>query len=292
MHWLYESQKVPCGKCVSCKLQKASEWAVRCEHESKFHAENCFITLTYAPEHLPQNASLVPKHLTDFIKRLRERIKPKLIKYFACGEYGHSPSTGNIERPHYHLCLFGMDFTDKKFFFNNKLEQPVYRSNLLESVWTFGHSTVAEFTFETAGYTARYTLKKQTEQEKFEHVNVDLETGAILEQAKYERIMRRKGIQPEFIRMSKGLGKNWLEKYRSDTDKDYIVSRNRKQKIPRYYDKENDKHNPEKHRKIKEVRVQKAKERSLKTTKSELKSREIINKQNVNLLKRGYDNGS
>ena len=153
--WQYETQKVACQKCVSCKLQKSAEWASRCVHEAMFHDLNSFITLTYAPEYLPENESLDKEDLRLFIKRLRRKFKNIKFKYLSCGEYGHNPNDGKIERPHYHLVLMGIDFPDKKYFFTNKIGQPVYRSDTLEKLWTKGHSSVGEFTYETAAYTRR-----------------------------------------------------------------------------------------------------------------------------------------
>lgn len=286
----FKSQKVACGKCISCKMSRASEWATRAYHESQCHLHNCFITLTYAPEKLPENESLQPLDLKNFIRRLRDHIKPMKIKYLACGEYGRNPKTGDIQRPHYHLCIFGYDFPDKYYFFSNKLGQPVYRSNTLETLWEEGISSIAQMTYETAAYTARYTIKKQTEQEKYEHVNVDPETGEILDDHKYERVMKRLGKTPEFIRMSNGIGKNWYKEFKQDTKKDYLKVNYKKHKIPRYYDKLHEKDDPASLIAIKEQRRKQA-EKSKDNTKDRLKSKDIIIKQSLTKLPRGLDNG-
>ena len=34
--------EVPCGKCVGCVAVRASEWALRCEHEAKCWEFNWF----------------------------------------------------------------------------------------------------------------------------------------------------------------------------------------------------------------------------------------------------------
>jgi hypothetical protein len=63
-----------------------------------------FITLTYSDEHLPEDGSLNPEHLTRFWKRLRKNEsadKKDWIRYFACGEYGEKRG-----RPHYHAMVF------------------------------------------------------------------------------------------------------------------------------------------------------------------------------------------
>ena len=61
---------------------------MRLLHELEYWDKATFITLTYAPEHLPEKSSLKPDDLQKFWKRLRKELKDKKIKYFACGEYG------------------------------------------------------------------------------------------------------------------------------------------------------------------------------------------------------------
>ncbi len=57
-----DPQRVPCGQCINCRLEKARQWAVRCVHEAQLYAQNCFITLTYSDEHIPQDHSIQKKY--------------------------------------------------------------------------------------------------------------------------------------------------------------------------------------------------------------------------------------
>ena len=91
-----DAQLLPCGKCLSCQIDKSKEWATRGFHESQCHSENSFITLTYDEEHLPEHGTLDKQDLKNFIKLLRYRIAPLKIKYLAAGEYG---SEENTHRP-------------------------------------------------------------------------------------------------------------------------------------------------------------------------------------------------
>ena len=102
---------VPCGTCISCKLGHAQELSLRASHEAKMHPANSFITLTYRNGELSLPPSVEPDELTKFIKRLRQKYPAMPFKYLACGEYGEKFSS-----PHYHICLFGIDFPDKQFF--------------------------------------------------------------------------------------------------------------------------------------------------------------------------------
>lgn len=99
----------PCGQCPVCRQKKAQEWALRLSFESRLYPQNeiAFVTLTYSPENLPDGYSLVPDHLSSFVKRLRKHLSVrtnKKIRFFGCGEYGEKRS-----RPHYHLLIFGID---------------------------------------------------------------------------------------------------------------------------------------------------------------------------------------
>ena len=81
-------QTIPCGQSIGCRLERCRQWAVRCMHEASLYSSNCFLTLTYRPEDLPECASLVPDDLTKFIKRLRKAhcgIDPVSNPHFSVG---------------------------------------------------------------------------------------------------------------------------------------------------------------------------------------------------------------
>lgn len=108
-NWGSDSVAFPCGQCPVCRQKKAQEWALRLSFESRLYKkeEIAFVTLTYSPETIPDKYTLVPEHLSSFIKRLRKHLSSrtdKKIRFFGCGEYGEKRS-----RPHYHLLIFGID---------------------------------------------------------------------------------------------------------------------------------------------------------------------------------------
>lgn len=123
--------QLPCGQCIGCRLAHSRDWATRCVHEAHMHDHNCFITLTYSPENLPEGGTLVRKHFTDFMKRLRKALSVDdiSIRFFGCGEYG-----SKLERPHYHAIIFGYDFPDKTLHKAGRFN--LFRSSLLERCWT------------------------------------------------------------------------------------------------------------------------------------------------------------
>lgn len=213
---------VPCGQCIGCRIEYSRQWAMRVSHEASLYENNCFVTLTYSDDNLPTCGSLVPRDLTLFLKRLRDAISPRRFRYYACGEYGDL-----LGRPHYHICLLGFDFEDKKFWRSSPSGHRLYRSALLESKWTLGSSEVGDVTFESAAYVARYTVKKVNGAKASEHYHrVDVEG-------------RSHFIQPEFGRMSRmpGIGQPWLDKYHTDVyDFDYCIVRGVKCRPPKFYD--------------------------------------------------------
>lgn len=280
-------QYVPCGMCKDCRLEKAGQWAARCIHEAQMYDENCFLTLTYAPEHLPKDGSVHKKHLSDFMRKLRRSFElpgwypsldaagrlqwyksrrkkyldqngnPKCkvkkgysreVRFFACGEYGEK-----LGRPHYHLILFNYDFPDKEIMRGGQLKwtkthfergnvHALYISKSLSTLWGKGFCTIGEVTFDSAGYVARYVMKKVT--------------GDIDLQADYYN-----GKNPEFCLMSRmpGIGMPWLKKYYKDVyPKDYFTINGHRKRPSRYYDDFLQKYHPILYGKVMKARKEKA----------------------------------
>lgn len=130
--------------------------------ESLMHEENAFVTLTYSDEHLPRGNTLVPAHLSGFLKRVRKRIEPSRIRFFGVGEYGNGGLRG--VNPHYHLSLFGLSGRTVELGRNRFRHYGC--SELLWDCWqskdTGGNVFTAEFNETTAQYTAGYVVKKLT----------------------------------------------------------------------------------------------------------------------------------
>lgn len=220
---------LPCGQCIGCRLRKSQEWALRCTHEASLHEQNCFITLTFNDDNIPPFNSLDVSHVQLFMKRLRKYFADKHsisqgIRVYYAGEYGDLN-----QRPHYHLIIFGASFDHDKYLWEKSPSGALlYRSPSLESLWQFGYSSVGDVNFESAGYVARYTMKKVNGDMASEHyIRQDLSTGEIY------------WIKPEFSAMSRagGIGKPWIMKYLSDVyPSDFIVYNNHKLFPPRFYD--------------------------------------------------------
>lgn len=306
-HKEHKEIKLPCGQCISCKLGKAQEWATRAMHEKQTSRYSAFITLTYNKENIPNPPTVTKKAVQSFMKMLRKyltkeygqhidresikhlktrcnfKYKPNMpIKVIACGEYGKQKG----HRPHYHLLIFGYDFPDKTYWKKSHSNENIYRSKILETIWKKGFSTVQDVTHKSAAYTCRYTLKKQTDKERlkeerktiYHHTNVDIETGEIIDVEEYKKQMEKIGLEPEFLLMSKGIGREWYEKYKKDTEKDYLVIGGKRQRIPRYYEKIREVQDPKLYENVKLGRQERIKELEIK---GELKPNRLLAKATV-----------
>lgn len=214
--YIDKPKKVPCGRCIGCRLERSRQWAVRIMHEADMHDSNRFLTFTYRDEELVYGGKdtgiLYPRHLELFWKRLRKRYG-KGIRYFACGEYGDESC-----RPHYHAIVFGINFEDEEYH-SSKNGVRYYCSRTLDSLWTHGNCIIGDVTFESAAYVARYIMKKRLGKDADSYM--------------------AEGVEPEFVRMSRrpGIGSTWFDKYESDVfPRDYVVIRGgTKVKPPKYY---------------------------------------------------------
>jgi hypothetical protein len=264
---------LPCGQCIGCRLERSRQWAMRCIHEAQLHQNNCFITLTYNDENLPKNNSLDHRDFQLFFKRLRKANPHIKIRYYMAGEYG-----SNYGRPHFHACIFGYDFYDKKLFKRTAADSLLYTSEELEKLWPYGYSTIGDVTFESAAYVARYIMQKQTGKVDPNHYTYcDLQTGELVK------------IQPEYNKMSlkPGIGANWYKQYKSDVyPHDFVEVRGKKLKPPKYYDRLFSKENPYEYDQILYTREKQAKLRPEEHSYERLLVKETVTKAKLQKLKR------
>ncbi len=277
-----QNAEVACGQCIGCRLDKAKEWAIRCVHEAQLHEENCFITLTYNNQNLPRDGSLDKTHFQKFIKRLRKN-SGKKIRYYMCGEYGEK-----LSRPHYHAILFGYDFKDKT------LNQPcqgktLYISEELEKTWQKGYCTVGQMTFDSAGYCARYALKKITGK-KAEQINP--KTGLKHYETQHQDTGEITTLLPEYTAMSRrpGLGNTWYYKYKHDLyPEDECVINGSISRPPRYYAKIYQQQEPRQYEQIKKQRKRFFVKHKEDATWQRLATREQVKKAEIDQLTRNLE---
>ena len=273
-----QPMEVPCGQCVGCRLERSRQWAMRCVHEASQHDRNTFITLTYAPDHLPEDGSLKLEHFQKFMKRFRDyksrKVDSKKVKFYHCGEYGELNG-----RPHYHALIFGYQFPDLVHW-KTRNGIPYFNSDILSKLWPFGFNTVGEVTFESAAYCARYILKKVNGDAAESHyANIDKETGEYIGQKK-----------PEYTTMSKGVGKSWFEQYKDEVyPHDQVIMRGKRMKPPKYYDSILEQEHEEMFNRIKEERKARSIENRKDNTPSRLHDKETVCEARTSFLKRGLE---
>lgn len=267
--------QVPCGQCMDCRIARGRAWAIRCVHESQKHLENAFITLTYAPEHLPFGGTLIKKDFQDFMKRLRKSIHPKKISFFHCGEYGE-----NLLRPHYHALLFGHDFQDKLPWKKSHDGSQIYTSKTLETLWGKGFCSIGSVSYQTAAYCSSYILKKINGDRAEHHYRKTLPDGQVVD------------LLPEYITMSlkPAIGKDWINKYGNEVyPSDSVVMRGKEIKPPRYYDKLLKRTDQELHDQVKKVRSKRTMQDYRNASAPRKKARRIITAAKINLYKRNLE---
>jgi len=225
--------ELPCGQCIDCRVERSRQWAIRCVHEAQIHVptcncgcqrgeapRNCFITLTYSTP--PSDGGLRVDHWQKFAKRLRKEAGP--FRFFHCGEYGE-----RNKRPHYHACVFGLDFSSDRIFLKESGGGRLYTSPTLERVWGHGLTSVGDLTYESAAYVARYCVGKLTgEKGAVEYGRYDSRTGECWQ------------VRPPYTTMSRrpGVGSAWFDRFASDVyPSDEVIHKGRRFRPPRFYDK-------------------------------------------------------
>lgn len=159
--------------------------------EALVHNTSSFVTLTYDERAIPKTTTgkdtLRPEDLQKFLKRLRKRLAPLRLRFFACGEYGET-----TWRPHYHVALFGFGpcARGRTRRLPGKSE-PRWQEccdtcSIIGEAWGSGIVEVGELCGQSASYIAGYVVKKMTAKDD----------------------ARLDGRYPEFARMSNrpGLG--------------------------------------------------------------------------------------
>lgn len=202
---LIKGIRVPCGKCLVCRKNRARQWAVRVQHELEFHRFACFITLTYDDDHIPfieGEYTLWKNDLQLFFKRLRKKIgKANKIKYLACGEYGDRTS-----RPHYHAIILGWQPEDL-----SRIGE-ITTSEILEDVWKQGQVAVGAAAPESIYYVTGYIINKLP-----------------------KKALRKRS--PEFICASQGMGLRYAMMYSDDVKQGKLKTAGKFAGVPMYYRK-------------------------------------------------------
>lgn len=255
--------QIPCGQCVGCRLEYSRQWANRCMLELEYHDSAYFVTLTYDDEHVPKSyygdpasgealpsMTLCKRDFQLFMKRLRKAFPDDKIRFFASGEYG-----SQTFRPHYHAIIFGLHLNDLVPYKRSEKGFIYYNSASLQRCWSviesckgscssvpvpLGFAVVAQVTWDTCAYTARYVMKKLKGPEAQFYTDFN--------------------IVPPFTLMSRkpGIARQWYEDHPDCYDYEYINlstdDGGKKFRPPKYFDRLFDVEYPEKSAELKETR--------------------------------------
>lgn len=222
------SVEVGCYNCQGCMAARTSQWTERNIWEFEAAGKvGCFVTMTFANEHLPESYSVDIRTLQLFLKRLRKRLWKEFrvrIRFFAVGEYGEDERF--TKRPHYHILVYGWRPADAEQIENAKSHLPQWQSALLSEVWGKGRVVFGDVTPQSISYCAGYIFdKRRGDRAKEEYSNrLHPVTGEVVT------------VRPPFNVMSRkpGIGMGWYEQFRdSDAKGTYIVRDGRKRMMPR-----------------------------------------------------------
>lgn len=206
---------LPCQKCILCLKKRASEWALRAQHEISLHKENCFITLTYDEYHLPTRENM-KKAFKQFMDSLRKKIHPRKIGYIVSHEYGEKK-----KRIHHHVLIFGYQPTDMVYLKTTPKGNKLFTAKEIKSIWKHGFHNIGDANGKTAYYIASYALKSKT------HTITERQTGEIVEVSDKFDCSKRPGIGLRYLE------KNYKQLIQSKTH------------LPRYYKKKLEDIDPE-----------------------------------------------
>lgn len=226
------------------------------------HEANCFVTLTYAPEHLPSDGGLVKRHWQLFAKRLRKRIGP--FRYFHSGEYGSAKHT---RRPHFHAAIFGHDFRHDREHRATRKGFPVYSSPTLNDSWSFGLTELGSLTPASARYIAKYVTKRLNGKATDSHYErVDPSTGEV------HQVIR------EYATMSRmpGIGFGYYEQFREELARDGVCRMPDAtiRPIPTYYENLLKRDDPEAYARLRKAKLERIAEQESDQTPDRLKVRQ------------------
>lgn len=309
---------VPCGQCIGCRLRRSRDWATRCTHEAQQRESlgqgNCFITLTFSKEYLPDDLSVDIRDVQLFMKRLRqfhERKRynngtrcyedrvvggaPNKIGFFACGEYGEECKKcgmprrlcpcrkfkKTVGRAHYHLCLFGFEFEDKEHW-KRKDGYDWYTSVSLAKLWPYGWHICGALSWQSAAYCARYVTKKVNGDPQESHYRkINKGTGEVLQ------------LVPEFATMSRSpaIGKSWIEAFHRDVyPRQNLTVEGRRVEAPKYYDRMGEDLQPKAVEVAKQRRLQEANKHRADSTLRRLRDRKTVKMAQFGKLIRSLEN--
>lgn len=160
---------LPCSKCIACKQKAGRDWFIRLKkHYESQTNPSYFVTLTYSPENLPFDeltgeAMFNKPSIQNFIKQVRNVINRGFPKDWVIKNPSFFPLNGKISyftiaergdlfgRPHYHLMMFNIPYTQDTF------------DQIVQYLWPYGRTEVGTCTDKSMCYITDYMVTKDNE---------------------------------------------------------------------------------------------------------------------------------
>lgn len=237
----FRELKVDCTKCMGCRKRYKQEWTARVLLENALQEHALFTTLTYAPEHVPDDWGLPYRDVQLYHKRIRNRfgVAPRFVNV---GEYG-----GQKGRPHWHEIMWCVNPGDLVELARNDQGDPLYGSAILDELWGNGNVRVGEVNPQTAAYVVGYHTKDLKSKREGAYDYQDPETG---EWFAREMPKMRTSRNP-------GIAANFFDTYTSDIfPKGYTTFKGRRLPAGRYFLNRLEKVNPSQHAEVKAQRAE------------------------------------
>lgn len=207
--------QIPCGRCIECRRQKASEWRIRLAETIKKNINAIFVTLTFSNESLKNleykeedpNAVTV-RALSLFRKRWYKKYK-KPLKHWLISELGHD----NTERIHLHGLIW-TTLTEEEF----------------EKEWSYGWVYFGKYVnMKTINYIVKYITKIDEDHPEFtgkiltsKNIGIEYLTEFNLNKHKYKPDGNTKEKYRTNIGTEIGLTQYYRNKIYSDEERELL----------------------------------------------------------------------
>ena len=316
---LGDDLKLPCGRCIGCKIDHGMQWATRCLHESQLHNANCALTLTYSDDpnytgeialkdwtRPHQDVWTIQKSTREFSTIAQDGLRGPNVAHV---DNSRSNKERRVELSKSDHQKFMKRLRERvgpvRFYmcgeYGDRLARPHYHYLI------FGYDFPDKRYFKTS--LSGTKLYRSPELEKIWTAGhawigeLDYSTCAYVAAYVMKKIGGEKAIDhyrrtdeagndfwltPEFAYMSRhpGIGKNWWDKYHTDvTSTDGVWRHSTKTKPPRYYDKLLEKLDTRLYESIKNARIERAKTKE-EDSPARLYAKEAVQTARVQLKQR------
>ena len=315
--------KLPCGKCIGCRLEHGRQWAVRSLHETQLHQHNCALTLTYSDDsnyeavasedrdYPHQDVWIARKSAREFSTSAKEELQNRSNTARVDNSRSNKREVVSLSKGDHQKFVKRLrkEVGEVRYLmcgeYGSKLARPHF------------HYIIFGYDFPDKRYCKKSlsgsTLYRSEQLEKiwtFGHAwigEVDFKTCAYVASYITKKVNGDKAIEhyrrtdeagndywltPEFSYMSRrpGIATKWWEKFHQDvTTGDSVLINGTQAKPPRFYDKLLEEMDPVKYGITKLLREEKAKQHQEDSTPARLRDREIVTTARFNQKQRNLE---